>query len=206
MAERNPGGRGQQTRAAIMEGALRLFSRHGFEQVSVTAIADEAGVSRATVYRHFHDKRAILLALLGTWLDLMEWIRRTGEPRGKSPWDLLSEGGAQVIRGVLSAPVLLHAEVLFLHMSITDNDARKGLAEAFEDARQAARDLVSLSPDKPDVHLMSILAVALLEGLLVQYLADPEQIDPEELWPQLVALCSQAGAPGQQGRHTGTAA
>ncbi len=186
-----------------MEGALRLFSRHGFEQVSVTAIADEAGVSRATVYRHFKDKRSILLALLGTWLDLMEWIRRTGEPKGKSPWELLTEGGSQVIRGMLSAPVLLHAEVFFLHMSMTDDDARKGLAEAFEDARQAARDLVSLSPDTADVKLTSILAVALLEGLLVQYLADPENIDPEELWPRLVALCSGTAPVEQRNRSTG---
>lgn len=197
------GGRGQKTRSSILEGALRLFSRHGYEQVSVTAIAREAGVSRATVYRHFQDKRAILLALLGTWLDLMEWIRRTGEPRGRSPWDLLNEGGAQAIRGVLSAPVLLHAEVLFLRMSISDEDARKGLAEAFEDARQAARDLVGMSPDPTDVELMAILAVALLEGLLVQYLADPERIDPEELWPRLLDLCSRSGRPGEDHQKAG---
>ncbi|MFO8033550.1 MAG: TetR/AcrR family transcriptional regulator [Candidatus Bipolaricaulota bacterium] len=204
MGKRVTGGRGEQTRAGIMEAALRLFSHSGYEHVSVTAIAQEAGVSRATVYRHFRDKHAILLALLGMWLDLMEWIRRTGEPMGRSPWDLLSEGGAQVIRGMLSAPVLLHAEVLFLHMSLTDEAARKGLAEAFEDARQAARDLVSLSPEDADVELVSILAVALLEGLLIQYLADPEHIDPEELWPRLIALCSQAGTPAQQAQDTGS--
>lgn len=177
-----------------MEAALRLFSQDGYEHVSVTAIAQEAGVSRATVYRHFHDKRAVLLSLLGTWLDLMEWIRRSGEPQGQSPWDLLSEGGAQMIRGMLSAPVLLHAEILFLRMSIKDEQARKGLAEAFEDARQAARDLVSLSPDTHEVDLIAVLAVALLEGLLIQHLADPERIDPEELWPRLMRLCQSSGS------------
>ncbi len=188
------GGRGERTRTAIMEAALRLFSRDGYEHVSVTAIAQDAGVSRATVYRHFDDKRAVLLSLLGTWLDLMEWIRRSGEPQGQSPWDLLGEGGAQMIRGMLSAPVLLHAEILFLRMSIKDEQARKGLAEAFEDARQAARDLVSLSPDAHEVDLMAVLAVALLEGLLVQHLADPERIDPEELWPRLISLCQRSGS------------
>jgi len=182
-----------------LEGALRLFSQQGFQRASVTAIAKEAGVSRATVYRHFRDKRDILLSLLGTWLDLMEWIRRTGEPTGKSPWELLAEGGAQMLRGMLSAPVLLHAEVLFLHMSLTDEEARRGLAKAFEDARQAARDLASLSPETTDVELTSLLAVSLLEGLLIQHLADPDRIDPESLWPRLVGLCSQAGQSGPPG-------
>lgn len=107
-----------------------------------------------------------------------------------------------MIRGMLSAPVLLHAEILFLHMSLTDEQAREGLAKAFEDARQAARDLVSLSPETTDVELTSLLAVSVLEGLLIQHLADPENIDPETLWPRLLALCSQAGATGQERRSS----
>lgn len=183
----------ETTRAQITEAALRLFSQQGYEHTTIVGIAQEAGLSRATVYRHFSGKREILLELLRTWLDVMEYIRRTGEPKGSSPWDLLTEGGAQVIRALLAAPVLLNAELLFLRLAVIDRDAREGLARAFEAARHAARDLAALSPQDVDVELMGVLVVALLEGLLIQHLADPERIDPEVLWPRLMDLCRSGG-------------
>ncbi len=46
-------------RAAILEGAKRLFSQHGFDGVSMDQIAAEAGVSKLTVYSHFGDKESL---------------------------------------------------------------------------------------------------------------------------------------------------
>lgn len=51
-----------RVRATIAETALRLFGEHGFDAVSVEEIAQEAGVSRATVFRHFPLKESILFA------------------------------------------------------------------------------------------------------------------------------------------------
>jgi TetR/AcrR family transcriptional regulator, mexJK operon transcriptional repressor len=48
-----------EKRAAIFEAAKRLFPRHGFDGVSMDAIAAEAGVSKLTVYSHFKDKDAL---------------------------------------------------------------------------------------------------------------------------------------------------
>jgi TetR/AcrR family transcriptional repressor of mexJK operon len=45
-----------EKRAAILDAAKRLFPLHGFEGVSMDAIAAEAGVSKLTVYSHFSDK------------------------------------------------------------------------------------------------------------------------------------------------------
>jgi TetR/AcrR family transcriptional regulator, mexJK operon transcriptional repressor len=45
-----------EKRAAILEAAKRLFPVHGFDGVSMDAIAAEAGVSKLTVYSHFKDK------------------------------------------------------------------------------------------------------------------------------------------------------
>lgn len=185
---------GEEVRSRITEAALRLFSQQGYEHTSVVAIAQEAGLSRATIYRHFSGKREILIELLRTWLDVMEYIRRTGEPKGRSSWELLKAGGEEVIRALLAAPVLLNAELLFLRLSVIDPEARAGLAQAFEAARHAARDLAALSPEEADVELMGVLVVAVIEGLLIQHLVDPERIDPEELWPRLMDLCRSGSA------------
>lgn len=55
--------RGQSLRDGILEGALEVMSRKGFERASIAAIAGRAGVARATVYQHFCDKQDILHAL-----------------------------------------------------------------------------------------------------------------------------------------------
>jgi TetR/AcrR family transcriptional regulator, mexJK operon transcriptional repressor len=48
-----------EKRAAILDAAKRLFPIHGYEGVSMDAIAAEAGVSKLTVYSHFKDKDAL---------------------------------------------------------------------------------------------------------------------------------------------------
>ena len=48
-----------EKRAAILEAAKALFPVHGFDGVSMDAIAAEAGVSKLTVYSHFKDKDAL---------------------------------------------------------------------------------------------------------------------------------------------------
>src|SRR5262245_40055720 len=50
-------------RDGILEAALAVMSRKGFERASIAAIAGRAGVARATLYQHFCDKQDILVAL-----------------------------------------------------------------------------------------------------------------------------------------------
>lgn len=49
----------QRTREAILDGARRLMARG--EPVTVTAAANEHGISRATAYRYFSDPQALTL-------------------------------------------------------------------------------------------------------------------------------------------------
>ncbi len=45
----------------VLDGARRVFLRDGFEGASVDDIAREAGVSKATLYSYFPDKRLLFL-------------------------------------------------------------------------------------------------------------------------------------------------
>jgi len=52
-------------RREILEGALRVFSQHGFHKSSIKMIAKEAGIkSSALIYHYFEDKKALLDAIL----------------------------------------------------------------------------------------------------------------------------------------------
>lgn len=48
-----------QTKEKIMQTALRLFARDGYEAVSVSAIAGELGMTKGALYKHYANKRAI---------------------------------------------------------------------------------------------------------------------------------------------------
>jgi AcrR family transcriptional regulator len=54
-----------QTRRRITEAALELHGTVGPARTTISAIADRAGVRRATVYRHFPDERALFAACSG---------------------------------------------------------------------------------------------------------------------------------------------
>lgn len=54
----------QRTREQILEGLVRTMAR-GITEVSVPAVAQEAGVSVPTVYRYFRTKRDLIEALGG---------------------------------------------------------------------------------------------------------------------------------------------
>jgi AcrR family transcriptional regulator len=58
--------RSEEAKRAILDTALRLCERDGYQQVTIKAIADDAGVGRQTVYRWWPDKAQVLLdALIG---------------------------------------------------------------------------------------------------------------------------------------------
>ncbi|HEU5203957.1 MAG TPA: TetR/AcrR family transcriptional regulator [Candidatus Limnocylindrales bacterium] len=71
----------QATRKRIEAAAIALHEEVGGAAATITAIAERAGVSRLTVYRHFPDERSLLLACTGTYLganpppDPRDWAR-----------------------------------------------------------------------------------------------------------------------------------
>jgi AcrR family transcriptional regulator len=52
----------QQTRSAILEAAMRLFTEKGYERTSITDLAREAGIGKGTIYSYFRTKSEIFLA------------------------------------------------------------------------------------------------------------------------------------------------
>jgi AcrR family transcriptional regulator len=55
----------QETRLRILEAALALHGTVGPARTTISAIAERAGVRRATVYRHFPDERSLFLGCSG---------------------------------------------------------------------------------------------------------------------------------------------
>jgi AcrR family transcriptional regulator len=75
--------------ALLLETAQRLFNAHGLEHVSMTTIAEEAGVGKGTLYRHFKNKADLAHALLDQdMFDLQERVLRRLRNQGTVEDDL----------------------------------------------------------------------------------------------------------------------
>jgi AcrR family transcriptional regulator len=74
-----------ETRLRITEAAVDLHGSLGPAKTTISAVAERAGVQRATVYRHFPDEEALFGACSAHWLaqhplpDLAEWAA-VGDP------------------------------------------------------------------------------------------------------------------------------
>src|SRR6266542_1761229 len=50
----------------VVEGALRAIARFGLTKLTVDDVAREAGISRATLYRYFPGRGAVLAAVVAS--------------------------------------------------------------------------------------------------------------------------------------------
>ncbi|MGD8577386.1 MAG: TetR/AcrR family transcriptional regulator [Thiohalophilus sp.] len=60
----------RETRQQIVEAAVKLHEKLGPAKTSIMAIAEEAGVQRLTVYRHFPDDAGLFEACTSHWLSM----------------------------------------------------------------------------------------------------------------------------------------
>jgi AcrR family transcriptional regulator len=79
------------SRGRLQEAALALYFERGFDQTTAAQIADRAGVTERTFFRHFADKREVLFG--GSAL-LKERIVGgvVGAPAGDGPLDAVAHG------------------------------------------------------------------------------------------------------------------
>lgn len=69
----------EQTRARLVEAALRVFALHGYDHATVEEISLAAGHSKGAYYFHFDSKEEILLELLSLWIEEQTRRLRTFE-------------------------------------------------------------------------------------------------------------------------------
>lgn len=75
----------------LLQTASRLFAQDGVEHVSMSAIAQEAGVGKGTLYRHFANKSDICHALIDCEMQQLQertlgYLRQSTDPAASLHW------------------------------------------------------------------------------------------------------------------------
>ncbi|MEL6247787.1 MAG: TetR/AcrR family transcriptional regulator [Cyanobacteria bacterium J06554_6] len=69
---RRPAAQTEDTQARILKAAQRLFARQGYGGTTTRDLAKAAGVAEGTLFRHFENKKAILIEVATRgWVDLL---------------------------------------------------------------------------------------------------------------------------------------
>jgi len=77
-------------RGRLQQAALELYAEYGYDQTTVAQIAQRAGLTERTFFRHFADKREVLFRGAGA---LQEFLVNgvTSAPEGVAPLDAVTD-------------------------------------------------------------------------------------------------------------------
>ncbi len=167
-----------ERREAVLKAAMNVFGARGYNKGALVEIAEQAGMTHAGVLHHFGSKEGLLVAMLKY---------RDGEEVAGVPARAQTEGPAFLQhlvdtvdentrrRGVVQAYSVLSGE------SVTDgHPAHDYFQERFSGLRSKIAGVlgeVSGNTDEAELADAASALIAIMDGLQVQWLLDPDAID-----------------------------
>jgi len=172
----------------LLEAGLRCFARRGYHAATMDEIAAEAGVSKGAIYWHYKDKQELFLSIMrerGQALEAAGARAIAGTPPGQGdPGDILA--------AIMIAIFRFYAEnrefASLLGLLRSGNDAPFGealfreLTEFYRRARTQFVPLFTFGIEKGHFteappHTLAAWVLATIDGTVMQWVIDPEEID-----------------------------
>jgi len=123
-----------EMRARILEAAVALFDRQGYQATRVSEISDRADVAHKTFFNHFPTKQHLLQAIaeqaMNEQLAGIEELRKQPLPTRKRLERLFDWISDRAENAGPMRPELLHEIIRFTHATSAEGEARK-LHDAF---------------------------------------------------------------------------
>lgn len=180
-----PQRRKQETRARILESAARVFARRGYDAATVEEITAECGIAKGGLYGHFASKEELFRTVLVDHVDrrIAETVARVepGLSLRESIGAIVEVSWSTCRTDPIWSPLFMEAwalagrnewcreavATLFDHCSV-------GLGRFLTDAKRAG-----LVRSDLDVDRAARLLLAVNDGLVLQWQAQPDRVDPE---------------------------
>ncbi len=168
----------KERKKQILDAAMLVFTRHGYDKTRMDDIAQEAGLSKGSLYWYFKSKKDLFLALLKATTGNIEPLGEIGPGHGSASdrirliVNLVREMmGGQEITSIAANFVLQHQH---------DEGVRKAINDVYESYlglfADVIRDGIASGEFRDDLdpgHVAGALA-AILDGLEIQTLFLPD--------------------------------
>jgi AcrR family transcriptional regulator len=172
----------EERRTAILEAALRVWAKRGFDGTSVQEVAREAGLTKGTLYLYFPSKRALLEETLRRY-SLRPDIEAGLERLRGQPLEAVVRGLVAVLWRGLEARREL-AGVLLRELPNHPEEARRFLEQVMLPMnRLLARYLEEVLPAERWAVLDPLVAARSLLGMVVTFFLTQEVFGGRELLP-----------------------
>jgi AcrR family transcriptional regulator len=180
-----PGSRGPYAKTAgvrkrIIAACLEVFSESGYHATTLKAVAERSGISQRGLVHHFRDKEELLAAVL----EARDEATSLGHPglgdvRGAAEMlrvhlDTLQQREVLELHSVLSGEAISRDHPAHAYYRNRYTHLRLYLAASFDALREAGR-----LGSPADSGTLASMVVALMDGLQVQWLYDPDSVDME---------------------------
>lgn len=113
-----------QTKDKIFDTALDLFSKKGYDSVSVRTIASEVGIKESSIYNHYSSKKDILMSILNYFEEYFkgnplddENIRKLLE---ENPEEFYHQGSEMFKQQIFEEKILKIMKLIFVQMYQVD--------------------------------------------------------------------------------------
>ncbi|RJL19502.1 TetR/AcrR family transcriptional regulator [Bailinhaonella thermotolerans] len=172
-------------RREILAAAVRVFARKGYAEARIEDVAAEAGLAKGTIYLSFPGREALLAGVFEEYA-----------ARSAAVLDALGEGPAltrleRLVRGTVET-LAGHRDHAIVMLRLWATAPPLDMAAVYGRHREVIADLLrqaaaegALRPGVGERH--ATLVVGLIEGCLLQWLADPA-VDLAGLADDIVAL------------------
>jgi AcrR family transcriptional regulator len=178
------------TAQRLLAAAQRLLASGGFEALKLSAIAREAGESKASIGYHFGNKAGLVTSLVDSFAHdanrgLIE--DTSGLPKGEARIHALIDGETRIAADAESYQSFFEV----LPYALRDEDLRERVAALYDGYRDTVlRCLDAAAPSANEqLRPFAMLMIAIVDGLAIQHGLDPEGADvaaATDLWERLV--------------------
>ena len=90
--------RSERTRETILDAALHCYQQHGVHATGMEDVAQQAGVGRATLYRHFANQEALLTDVMTRNIEQLQQVVALSLKGCKKPEEYYVEAALAIIR------------------------------------------------------------------------------------------------------------
>jgi len=201
----------QQTRARLVEAALRVFALNGHDHATVEEISLAAGHSKGAYYFHFDSKEGIFLELLSAWIEEQTRRLRAFDASTAPPAVALIETLESFLRYDDRDPHWVSLLPEFWAEAHRNERARESLQKAYGRWLELLKDVLEKSRREgiislavqPEVAASLLLAVH--DGLVVHWRLRPTTGGKPTLPQTLGALISVVALPAEDGNSSNIA-
>ena len=184
--------RTRQRKEQIIRAAIRFFGQDGYHGATLADIAKAAGVTQPGLLHHFPSKAHLLMEVLAE-RDRIDRVR-FGPPalaEAKSPLIPLQELAKynETVPGLVQLFTVLVAESID-----RQHPAHKFFKQRYQDIREqnitALKEAQARGEIRGDIPAedLAIMIFAMMDGLQVQWLYEPEKINMAHLFEQFLGL------------------